>query len=200
MEIKQGLRVKKLDSRHMNKTCSVCKKTYPLNENYFYRKKFLKEIRSGYYNECITCKREISKKHKQTQSKNKLKKQSLEYRQTEKGFFQELFHAMRSSHHYVASEFPDRESVIQHWKEQQKIYGTKCPATGVEMTMIKGNNRKRTMTNISKDRILSWKGYTKINTIFTCWKYNSAKNSMTPKDAKAFLRIVKERFGTDEME
>jgi hypothetical protein len=199
MENKQGLRVKNLDSRYMNKTCSVCKKTYPLNENYFYRRRYLKGTRGGYEKECITCKNEANRIYKQ-KNKSKLKKQSIEYRQTETGYFQEIFHGMRRSHHYVASEFPNRESVIQHWKEQQKIYGTKCPATGVEMTMIRGTNGKRTMTNISRDRILSWESYTKINTIFTCWKYNSAKNSMTPKDAKAFLRIVKERFGTDEME
>ena len=199
MKIKQGLRVKNLDSRYMNKTCSVCKKTYPLNENYFYQRRYLKGTRSGYDRECIRCKNEAARIYKQ-KNKSKLKKQSIEYRQTEKGFFQDLFSAIRSSNYYVASEFPDRESLIQHWKEQQKIYGTKCPATGVEMTMIRGTNGKRTMTNISKDRILSWESYTKINTIFTCWKYNSAKNSMTPKDAKAFLRIVKERFGTDEVE
>jgi len=78
----------------------------------------------------------------------------------------------------------------------------KCPATGVEMTTkVLFNEKgkyKRCGTNISKDRILSWMGYSHQNLIFTCWNYNRAKNSLTPKLAKAFLRIVKERYGTDE--
>ena len=54
---------------------------------------------------------------------------------------------------------------------------------------------KRTMTNISTDRILSTKGYSPQNLIFTTWAYNSAKCSITPEMAKAFLRIVGERYG-----
>ena len=36
--------------------------------------------------------------------------------------------------------------------------------------------------------------------IFTTWKYNCSKKNLSPKEAKAFLRIVRERYGTDEME
>ena len=79
-----------------------------------------------------------------------------------------------------------------------------CPATGVEMTRIKRtSNRagaKRTMTNISRDRILCSLGYSKQNLIFTTWKFNNSKSNLSPKGAKAFLRIVRERYGTDEME
>ena len=80
----------------------------------------------------------------------------------------------------------------------------KCPATGVEMTTIKGVNKpgehKRIMTNISTDRILSTEGYSPENLIFTTWKYNNAKNNITPNMAKAFLSIVEERYGTDNLE
>ena len=80
----------------------------------------------------------------------------------------------------------------------------KCPATGIEMTMKAFFNekgeRKKCGTNISKDRILSSMGYSRQNLIFTSQKYNNAKNAMTPKMAKAYLKIVKERYGTDEME
>jgi hypothetical protein len=192
------LRRKYVNSTLQEKTCASCKKTYPLNENYFYRRKRKKED-WGYYNICITCDNEKNERLRKN-NKSKKAKTQLKYVQSEVGYFQELFQGMRKSVNYVPSEFPTRYSVIEHWHKQKEIYGTKCPATGVEMTMIKGQNKKRTMTNISKDRILTWEGYTKINTIFTCWKYNCAKNSMTPKDAKAFLRIVKERYGTDEVE
>ena len=80
----------------------------------------------------------------------------------------------------------------------------KCPATGVEMTTKAFFNKegefKRCITNISKDRILSSRGYSHQNLIFTCWNYNSAKCNITPKMATRYLEIVKERYGTDEME
>lgn len=193
-----SLRKKYVNSTLQEKTCASCKKTYPLNNDYFYRNK-RKTENWGYFKICITCDNERTNKWKKNNKSRKAKTQ-LKYVQSEVGYFQELFQTMRTSIHYVVSEFPTRESLIQHWKKQKEIYGTKCPATGVEMTMIKGQNGKRTMTNISKDRILTWEGYTKVNTIFTSWRYNSSKNSMTPKDAKAFLRIVKERYGTDEVE
>ena len=93
---------------------------------------------------------------------------------------------------------------FDHWLEQKKIYGMKCPGTGVEMTTKAFFNKKGEFktcpTNISKDRILSSMGYSRQNLIFTCWKYNNAKGSMTPQMAKAFLKIVKERYGTDKIE
>jgi len=193
---KQGLRVKFVNSVLLNKTCSVCNKEYPRNKNYFYPNK--RKNSFGYSPYCITCDKErvvqwnknnLSKKHKA----------NMRYYSSEIGYFGSLFNGMKRTCYYVASEFPNKESLIQHWKEQQKIYGNKCPATGVEMTMTVGQG-KPTPTNISKDRILSWEGYTKINTIFVCWKFNDYKKAMTPKDAKAFLRIVRERFGTDEVE
>jgi hypothetical protein len=82
----------------------------------------------------------------------------------------------------------------------------KCPYTGIEMTRIKGINkdqslkRKKTYTNISKDRILSSRPYSKENTMFVSWGINSMKGNISPKIAKQYLQFVKERFGTDEIE
>ena len=80
----------------------------------------------------------------------------------------------------------------------------KCPATGVEMTMKSLFNEKgkykRCGTNISKDRILSSMGYSHQNLIFTSWKYNKAKGDFTPEMARAFLKIVEERYGTNNIE
>ena len=107
----------------------------------------------------------------------------------------------RSSKH---NSFKDFDDFYNHWLEQKKIHGMKCPATGVEMTTKALFNEKgefkRCRTNISKDRILSSLGYSHQNLIFTCWDYNSAKCNFTPKMAKTVLRIVKEWSGTDEME
>lgn len=81
----------------------------------------------------------------------------------------------------------------------------KCPYTGIEMTKIKGMNineykRKRSSTNISKDRILSFRPYSKENIMFVCWSVNNSKGNISPKIAKQYLKFVKERFGSDEIE
>jgi hypothetical protein len=73
------------------------------------------------------------------------------------------------------------------------------------MTRIKGINKgeikkKTTETNISKDRILSSRPYSKENIMFVSWKVNSMKGNISPKIAKQYLQFVKERFGTDEIE
>ena len=121
-------------------------------------------------------------------------------RNTERGFMRTLWQSIKDGDR--DNSFKDFDDFYNHWLEQKKIYGMKCPATGVEMTTkVLFNEKgkyKRCKTNISKDRILSWMGYSHQNLIFTCWNYNRAKNSLTPKLAKAFLRIVKERYGTDE--
>ena len=108
----------------------------------------------------------------------------------------------KSKHGY---DFKDFDDFFQCWLDQKAIHGMICPATGIEMTMIRrthntGVGKKRTKTNISRDRILCSKGYSRQNLIFTTWEYNNSKNNISPKGAKAFLRIVRERYGTDEME
>jgi hypothetical protein len=104
-----------------------------------------------------------------------------------------------SKKHERTNEFKNFDEFHNHWLEQKARYGMKCPATGVEMTTTMGINKpgenKKIITNISTDRILSTEGYSPQNLIFTTWAYNSAKCNITPEMAKAFLRIVKERYG-----
>ena len=130
-------------------------------------------------------------------------KQNIYYN-TERGFMTALWNSIKKSSrkHKRINKFKDFDEFYNHWLEQKSRYGMKCPATGVEMTTIKGVNKpgehKRTMTNISSDRILSTGDYSPENLIFTTWKYNNAKNNITPKMAQAFLTIVKERYGPVE--
>ena len=136
-------------------------------------------------------------------NKEKVRETEISYRSKEHGHFKELWAGIKKSKH--GHNFKNFDDFFQCWLDQKAIYGMICPATGVEMTMIKNrtSNRagaKRTMTNISRDRILCSKGYSKQNLIFTTWEYNNSKHSITPKAAKAYLRIVRERYGTDEME
>ena len=98
-----------------------------------------------------------------------------------------------------------KETWWQHWLKQKAKYGMYCPYTKVLMTTVRGHGRgthggKRTPTNISRDRVLCSRKYSRQNLIFTTWEYNNSKHSITPKAAKAFLRIVRERYGTDEVE
>ena len=134
---------------------------------------------------------------------NKAKAREVEttYRSGERGHFMEMWNGIKRSKH--GHHFKNFDDFYQCWLDQKAIYGMKCPATGETMTMIKraGNGKRRnTPTNISRDRILCSRGYSKQNLIFTTWAFNNSKNNLSPKGAKAFLRIVRERYGTDEVE
>jgi hypothetical protein len=162
-------------------------------------------------------KKEYDKKRYQ-QNKERLTKQVLAWRKnnieryeettkkrlnTERGFMKALWQSVKDSGKH--NSFKNFDDLYNHWLEQKKIFGMKCPATGIEMTTKKRRNTekgkfKRCETNISKDRILSSMGYSQQNLIFTSWKYNKAKGEMTPKMAQAFLKIVKERYGTEDIE
>jgi len=128
------------------------------------------------------------------------------YYNTERGFMVSLWSSINTSSrkHKRINKFKDFDEFYNHWLEQKSRYGMKCPATGVEMTIIRGESKpgehKRIMTNISTDRILSTGGYSPENLIFTTWEYNMAKNNITPNMAQAFLKIVKERYGTEDIE
>ena len=122
---------------------------------------------------------------------------------TERGFFSRMWNDVKQKGE--SNSFKDFDDFYNHWLEQKKITGMKCPATGVEMTTKllfneKGKKFQRCGTNISKDRILNSMGYSPQNLIFTCWNYNRAKGDFTPKMAKAYLKIVKERYGTNDLE
>ena len=146
-----------------------------------------------------------SVKYREANREILLAKQNI-YSNTERGFMSSLWNSIKKSSrkHKRINKFKDFDEFYNHWLEQKSRYGMKCPATGVEMTTIKGVNKpgehKTVMTNISTDRILSTGGYSPENLIFTTWKYNMAKNNITPNMAQAFLTIVKERYGTEDIE
>ena len=126
-------------------------------------------------------------------------KQNIYYN-TERGFMTKLWNSVKTSSkaRNRINEFKNFDEFHNHWLEQKAKYGMQCPATGVEMTTIIGKNKfgehKKTTTNISTDRILSTGGYSPQNLIFTTWEYNCAKCNITPEMARAFLRIVGERY------
>ena len=135
-------------------------------------------------------------------NKEKYDKNTKKRFNTERGYLKKLWQSVKDSGKH--NSFKDFDDFYNHWLEQKSRYGMKCPATGVEMTTKSLFNEKgkykRCGTNISKDRILSSMGYSHQNLIFTSWNYNTAKNNITPNMAKAFLRIVEDRYGTDNIE
>ena len=146
-----------------------------------------------------------SVKYRKDNRETLLVKQNI-YTNTERGFMVKLWNSIKrsSKKKKLINKFKDFDEFHNHWLEQKSRYGMKCPATGVEMTTTVGVNKpgehKTVMTNISSDRILSTGDYSPENLIFTTWKYNMAKNNITPNMAKAFLRIVEERYGTENIE
>ena len=188
-----------------------------------YDKKWYQENRErtirrqrDYYQRTRECRLETGKKYYQN-NREKIIRDSVQWKinnkerykeimkkhfNTERGYFRTLWETTKKSGKH--NSFKDFDDFFDHWLEQKKIYGMKCPATGVEMTtkaMFNGTGEfKRCGTNISKDRILNSMGYSPQNLIFTCWNYNRAKGDFTPKMAKTYLKIVKERYGTDEIE
>ena len=169
-----------------------------------YQKKFKEnnpEYDKKWYlkNRELTIKRTVEwKKNNKERNEETIKKRL----NSERGFMRSLWDMVKHSGKH--NSFKDFDDFYNHWLEQKKIHGMKCPATGVKMTTKLLFNEKRKFqrceTNVSKDQILSSMGYNRQNLIFTCWNYNRSKCSITPKMAKAFLKIVKERYGTDEME
>ena len=135
-------------------------------------------------------------------AKKRLKNRII-YNNSERGYFMGLWNGVKQSQKrkQYSNEFKNYEEFYQCWLDQQKIYNKTCPYTGVEMTMIRHVDHKKTVpTNISRERILSTRGYSKKNLMFVSWGINSSKGNITPKTAKRYLEIVKERYGTDEVE
>lgn len=190
-----SLRVKFVNSKLEFKTCYKCKKTYPRDEDHFYKMKH-PSVKNNYkyYSYCIKCERKRNRawKKKDSASGNK-KLRQIKYLSTERGYFKELWQSTKNSKHGCL--FKTFEEFFKCWTDQQKLYGIRCPYLGIEMTKIKGLNingvrRKSTETNISKDRILSNLPYGKDNLMFISWKANNEKGNITPYIARKYLNFV----------
>ena len=129
-------------------------------------------------------------------NKKKILALSKKYYNSERGFFMDMWHSIKKSGKH--NSFKDFDDFFDHWEDQKKAWGFTCPATGVEMTMIRSTRSgKKCPTNISRDRILPHMGYSRKNLIFTSWQYNNNKSAFSPEQAASFLRIVADRYGRD---
>ena len=147
------LRRKYVNSTLSHKKCKRCSKVFPRTSEYFYPKKHrTNKGRKEFDTACIKCENERIAKWRVINAK---KKNILNnrYRNSERGYFMELWNSTKQSKH--GNEFKDFDSFFNHWVEQQKTYGTRCPYLNIEMTRKKGMNkpgfRGRTCpTNISR--------------------------------------------------
>jgi len=140
------------------------------------------------------------------------------YRQSEKGFFQEIWNQVKKScdknssyHKYhinravkINNGIRGRDHLLELWEKQKKLLGgSYCVYTGVELTTKKsngrGHGRGQTKTNISIDRIDSTLPYQEDNIVFCSWEFNNRKSSVTIDDCKLILKVWKEKqneYGT----
>ena len=134
---------------------------------------------------------------------------SCKYRQSEKGFFQEIWSNLKkscdkdSSYHKhnnravkINNGIRGRDHILELWEKQKKLLGGPyCIYTGVELTMEKSNGQGRgtkIKTNISIDRIDPTLPYQEDNIVFCSWEFNQRKNNVTPDDCKRILQVYEE--------
>ena len=111
------------------------------------------------------------------------------YMNTEHGYMRSMFSSARKSARYKNLSFEFTwEEWWQHWLDQKKKWGFVCPYTRVTMTMIKGV-KKKTITNVSADRINVKHGYTLVNTIFCAWDANNKKGAISIDMCQAILDL-----------
>ena len=133
------------------------------------------------------------------------------YRQSEKGFFQEMWNTVKKSCDENSSFYRHngnravkinngirgRDHLLELWKKQvERLGGPFCIYTGIELTMEKSNgrgHRGKTKTNISIDRIDPTLPYQEDNIVFCSWGFNSKKNNITIDDCKKILKVWKEK-------
>ena len=137
---------------------------------------------------------------------------ACKYRESEKGFFQEIWSNMKkscnkdSSYHKhnnralkINNGIRGRDHILELWEKQKKLLGGPyCIYTGVELTTKKSNGQGRgtkIKTNISIDRIDPTLPYQEDNIVFCSWEFNKRKSGVTPEDCKRILEVYEEMNG-----
>ena len=110
--------------------------------------------------QCNKCRRKVDQAHKT------------------KNVFQYISYLAKRLHHKYGKKlrktcYLQKEEFVELFIEQHKVFGMKCPYSGVTMTYDLGEGRKE--TNVSIDRFNSDKPYEKGNIIFCCGMSNTMK-------------------------
>ena len=185
-----GLRKKYINSTLVNKTCSKCHKTYPRDEEHFYRRQHHSRKNTYKYSaDCIRCDNERMKKWRVNHKEQK-KQSDLKYVKSERGYFKALHYSMNRSN--KGNLIKDFDEFMDCWERQKEKYGEYCPYyPHIKLTRIKGQGHKKTDSNISVDRLVNSLPYAKGNIMFISWKANNEKAAISPYIAKKMLSFIK---------
>ena len=138
---------------------------------------------------------------------------------TEKGYLREKWNSLQSKSRNYADKtrgyqrkaipvLVTREEFYELWEQHKKRYGGWfCAYTGAKMThqrntnelrdsarrSLYGNNKIKTKSNMSVDRIDSDKGYTKDNIVFCTWNFNDRKGNISLEDIRCILNLIESR-------
>jgi hypothetical protein len=132
------------------------------------------------------------------------------YRQSEKGFFQEMWDNIKRGcnkdsayHKYnnrivkINNGIRGRDHLLELWEKQKKLLGgAYCIYTGIDLTTKKSNGQghgDKTKTNISIDRIDPNLPYQEDNIVFCSWEFNERKGAVSPEDCKKILKVHEDR-------
>ena len=132
------------------------------------------------------------------------------YRQSEKGFFQEMWDNIKRGcnkdsayHKYnkrvvkINNGIRGRDHLLELWEKQKKLLGGPyCIYTGIELTTVRHRGKGfngYTKTNISMDRIDPNLPYQEDNIVFCSWEFNDTKGAVSPEDCKKILKVYEER-------
>ena len=124
---------------------------------------------------------------------------ACKYRQSDKGFFQEIWDNLKKScdkdssyHKYnkrtvkINNGIKDRDHLLELWEKQKKLLGGPyCIYTGVELTTKRSRGKGHTgatKTNLSIDRIDPTLPYQEDIIVFCSWEFNKRKSGVTPED------------------
>ena len=127
-------------------------------------------------------------------SKSKRNITDLRYVETEKGYFNNIWHSIRCRG--IIYNLKNRDHLLELWNKHKKEYGPQCRYTGVKLTTKRstGEGWKRSRpTNISVDRIDPRLPYEEGNIVFCTWEFNNRKSGVTPDDCKLILKVYEEK-------
>ena len=124
-------------------------------------------------------------------------KYDLKYKESEKGFFENLWQSIKKSSKKrgTINFIKSRDHLLELWNKHKKEYGPHCRYTGVELTTKRstGEGWKRSRpTNISVDRVDPRLPYEEGNIVFCAWEFNNRKSGVTPDDCKRILKVYEE--------
>ena len=126
-------------------------------------------------------------------------KYDLKYKQSEKGFFENLWQSIKKSSKKkgTINFIKSRDHLLELWNKHKKEYGPHCRYTGVELTTKRSMGegwKKSRPTNISVDRVDPRLPYEEGNIVFCAWEFNNRKSGVTPDDCKRILEVYEELY------